>query len=151
MTEENAGYTVGEPDNDLLFILDNPFVKNVHHQKIFYSKEFYIAMYKLIHEQKKTYVEAYETLGFDISRLGKGRAEQAGKNAMERAKNNRLFTVDPSNYDGSIPLDAMPELSPEEERAYMKARIFYLESLLDTQKKIQSFLEENSISSKKNL
>ena len=69
---------------------------------------------------------------------------------MERAKNNRLFTVDPSNYDGSIPLNDMPDLAPEEERAYMKARILYLESLMDTQKKIQSFLEENSISSKRN-
>ena len=150
VTEENAGYTIAEPDSDLLFILDNPYVKNVHQQKIFYTKDFYIAMYKLIHDQKKTYVEAYEALGFDVSRLGRSRAEQAGKNAMERAKNNRLFTVDPSNYDGSIPLSDMPDLAPEEERAYMKARILYLESLMATQNKIQSFLEENSISSKRN-
>ena len=58
VTEENAGYTIAEPDSDLLFILDNPYVKNVHQQKIFYTKDFYIAMYKLIHDQKKTYVEA---------------------------------------------------------------------------------------------
>ena len=81
VTEENAGYTIAEPDSDLLFILDNPYVKNVHQQKIFYTKDFYIAMYKLIHDQKKTYVEAYEALGFDVSRLGRSRAEQAGKNA----------------------------------------------------------------------
>ena len=24
VTEENAGYTIAEPDSDLLFILDNP-------------------------------------------------------------------------------------------------------------------------------
>ena len=150
ITEENAGYVPGNPDDDLLFIMDNPYVRNVSRQKIFYTKDFYIAMYKLIHDQKKTYVEAYEALGFDVSRLGKSRAEQAGKNAMEKAKNNVLFTLDPSNYDGSIPLEKMPEMSPEEERAYMKARVLYLESLLDTQKKIHSFLEENSTSLKRN-
>ncbi len=151
INDENAGFIVNtEPDPQLIPLFDNPYVANIHHQKIFYSKDFYVAMYKRIHDEHMSYVQAYESLGFSVAKLGKTRAEQAGKKAMEKARQNKLFTVDPSSYDGSMSLDEMPALSPEEERAYMKARIIYLESMVEAQKKIPSVLEDIFTSSKKN-
>lgn len=151
INDENAGFIANtEPDPQLIPLFDNPYVANIHHQKIFYNKDFYVAMYKRIHDEHMTYVEAYESLGFSVAQLGKTRAEQAGKKAMEKARQNKLFTVDPSSYDGSMSLDEMPNLSPEEERAYMKARIVYLESMVEAQKKIPSLLEDIFTSSKKN-
>ena len=126
----------------MILLMDNVYVANIHHQKIFYTKDFYIAMYKRIHDEKMTYVQAYESLGFSVAQLGKTRAEQAGKKAMEKARQNKLFTVDPANYDGSQPMDEMPALNPEEQMAYMKARIIYLESLVEAQKKIPFILED---------
>ena len=102
-----------------------------------------MAMYKRITEEKMTYVEAYESLGFDCNVLGETRALQAGKNTMQKASENKLFTSDPVNYDGSVPLDSMPDLSLEEQNAYMVKRIIYLEAVVEAQKKIQSVLEEN--------
>lgn len=143
ITEENAARFVGnEPDPELIPLFDNQYVANIHHQKIFYTKDFYIAMYKRIHDENMSYVQAYESLGFSVEKLGKTRAEQAGKKAMEKARQNKLFTVDPSNYDGSQSLEEMPELSPEEKMAYMEARIIYLESLVEAQKKIPFILED---------
>ena len=143
INEENVARFVGsEPEPELIPLFDNEYVANIHHQKIFYTKDFYIAMYKRIHDEHMSYVQAYESLGFSVAQLGKTRAEQAGKKAMEKARQNKLFTVDPSNYDGSQSMDEMPQLSPEEERAYMKARIIYLESLVEAQKKIPSILED---------
>lgn len=61
---------------------------------------------------------------------------------MQKAKDNKLFTIDASNYDGSVSMEQMGTLSPEEERAYLKARNHYLEEMLLAQKKIRSELEE---------
>ena len=151
INDENAAYIYDtQPDPQLIPLFDNPYVANIHHQKIFYNKDFYVAMYKRIHDEHMTYVQASESLGFSVALLGKTRAEQAGKKAMEKARQNKLFTVDPASYDGSRPLDEMPDLSPEEERASMKARIIYLESMVEAQKKIPSLLEDIFSSSKKN-
>ena len=56
------------------------------------------------------------------------------------AEEGRLDTVDPSSYDGSVPRIKMGNLSPAEEMAYMKARITYLEKVIEFQKKIPSEL-----------
>ena len=40
------------------------------------------------------------------------------------------------------PFEQMGELTPEEERAYLKARTHYLEEMLIAQKKIRAELEE---------
>ena len=61
---------------------------------------------------------------------------------MQKAKDNKLFTVDESSYDGSVPREQMGDLTPEEERAYLIARNHYLEEMLLAQKKIRSELEE---------
>ena len=89
-----------------------------------------------------TYVQAYNALGFDTNILGEDRANAAGKRVMQKARDNKLFTIDETNYDGSVPREQMGNLTPEEERAYLIARNHYLEEMLLAQKKIQSELEE---------
>ena len=130
------------PDDKIIPFLDNEFVTGFKEDRLFYSKDFDIAMYKKIHDEGMTYVQAYNALGFDTNILGEDRANAAGKRVMHKARDNKLFTIDASNYDGSVPMEQMGNLSPEEERAYLKARNHYLEEMLLAQKKIRSELEE---------
>lgn len=130
------------PDDKIIPFLDNEFVTGFKEDRLFYSKDFDIAMYKKIKEEGMTYVQAYNALGFDTKVLGENRANAAGKRVMEKARQNKLFTIDESSYDGSVPRDEMGNLTPEEERAYLKARTRYLEEMLLAQKKIRSELEE---------
>ena len=67
---------------------------------------------------------------------------------MQMAAQNRLFTVDPSSYDGSVPREEMGDLAPEEELAYLKARNLYLEAIVEAQKKIPLLLADMYTSSK---
>ena len=135
------------PPDEIVPFLDNPYLDTFHGHTIVYHKEFYVAMYKKIHEEGMTYVEAYNALGFDTKILGENRANSAGKRVMQMARENKLFTVDPSNYDGSVPREEMGNLAPEEEIAYLKARNMYLEELVEAQKKIPSLLAEMYTSS----
>jgi len=136
------------PDKKIIPFLDNEFVIGFHNDKLHYSKDFDVAMYKKITEEGLTYVEAYNALGFDTEILGENRANAAGKRIMAKARDNKLFTIDESSYDGSVSREQMGELSPEEENAYLKARNHYLEEMLIAQKKMESELEEFIISSK---
>lgn len=130
------------PDDKIIPFLDNEFVAGFKEDRLFYSKDFDVAMYKKITEEGMTYVQAYNALGFDTEILGENRANAAGKRVMEKARQNKLFTIDEGSYDGSVPMDEMGKLSPEEERAYLRARTRYLEEMLQAQKKIRSELEE---------
>lgn len=130
------------PDDKIIPFLDNEFVTGFKEDRLFYSKDFDIAMYKKIHDEGMTYVQAYNALGFDTNILGEDRANAVGKRVMQKARDNKLFTIDASNYDGSVPMEQMGTLTPEEERAYLKARNHYLEEMLLAQKKIRSELEE---------
>ena len=100
------------PPDEIVPFLDNPFLDTFHGHTIVYHKEFYVAMYKKIHEEGMTYVEAYNALGFDTKILGENRANSAGKRVMQMARENKLFTVDPSNYDGSVPREEINKLYP---------------------------------------
>ena len=96
-------------------------------------------------------VAAYESLGFDTKVTGRERAYQAAKRAREKAASNRLYTVDPGSYDGSVsPEDMlkMADLSKDELIAYLKARNYYMEALVEAQKKTRSVLEDILSSSK---
>ena len=135
------------PPDEIVPFLDNPFLDTFHGHTIVYHKEFYVAMYKKIHDENMTYVQAYNALGFDTKILGENRANAAGKRVMQMARANKLFTVSPSSYDGSVPPEEMGKLAPEEEIAYLKARNMYLEELVEAQKKIPSLLEEMLTSS----
>lgn len=125
------------PADEIIPFLDNPFLKDFNGQNIIYTKDFYVAMYKKISEEQMTYVAAYNSLGFSTAALGEDRANSAGKRAMQMAREERLFTVNPANYDGSVPREAMGTMSPQEELAYLKARNIYLEELVTCQKKIR--------------
>lgn len=143
-----AGDGMEMPPEEIRPFLDNPFLQDFHGHTIVYSKDFYVAMYKKIHDEHMTYVEAYNALGFNTKILGENRATSAGKRVMQMARTNRLFTIDPSSYDGSVPREDMGNLAPEEELAYLRARNTYLEELVEAQKKIPSLLAEMLTSSK---
>ena len=130
------------PDDKIIPFLDNAFVTGFKEDRLFYSTDFDVAMYKKITEEGMTYVQAYNALGFDTAVLGTDRANAAGKRVMEKARNNKLFTIDETSYDGSVPLEQMGAMTPEEERAYLRARTRYLEEMIIAQKKIRSALEE---------
>ena len=45
------------PDDKIIPFLDNEFVTGFKEDRIFYSKDFDIAMYKKIHDEGMTYVQ----------------------------------------------------------------------------------------------
>lgn len=128
---------------------ENEFVDELEPktQKITYSKSFYIVMAKLM-KNGKSAVEAYEACGFDVSRLGEDRAYAAARKAKKMASRPD-YGLDPGDYDGSVPREMMGDLTPEELAAYNQARVYYLERVIELQKKIPSILEEYLTSSKK--
>ncbi len=82
-----------------------------------------------------TSIEAYESLGFDTKKLGKNCAQSAQPSAQDRKRRTGEFEPKAENYDGSIPIEEMPEMSLEEKVAYQEARIRYLEDYVEFQKK----------------
>ena len=126
--------------------LENEFVADYRKGRIIYSKDFYVALYKKIQEGM-TYVQAFEALGFSTKVLGTDRANACGKRAVQMAKEGTLNTVDPSSYDGSVPMEKMGKMTPEEEMAYLKARNIYLETIFEIKKKTLSELLEKPVSS----
>lgn len=126
---------------------DNEFVEDLHGNNIIYTKDFYVVLYKKL-EAGMDPLAAYEAMGFSVAELGKDRAYAAARRARELGQKGD-YTIDPGNYDGSVPREKMGELSRDEELAYMKARTLYLESMLELQKKMPSILEEALTYSKK--
>ena len=128
---------------------DNEFVAELDLEKckIIYTKDFYIALYKKL-ELGLNPVEAYESLGFNTKELGTNRAYNAARHARERVSKTG-YTVDPANYDGSVPRELMGDLTPAEEVAYLRARNIYLESIIEAQKKMPELLLESLMFLKK--
>ncbi len=152
LTDNSGKYRYSDgsdrPDDRIIPFLDNPFVAGFKEDRLYYTKDFDVALYKKIHDEGMTYVEAYNALGFDTKILGEDRANAVGKRVVQKARDHKLFTTDESSYDGSVSREEIGDLSPDEERAYLKARIHYLEEMLLAQKKIQYELAEMSTSSK---
>ena len=124
---------------------DNDFVKDYDFEtnKIYYTKDFYIVMNKLL-SLGKSPVQVYNFLGFDTKILGEDRAYAAAKRAKEFAlKPNYGLNI--GDYDGSVPRDKMGKLTYEEENAYIRARNLYLEKAHEVKKKILSQLAEKGI------
>lgn len=119
---------------------DNDFVEDLNGSRLIYTKDFYIALHKKL-EASMGAVEAYKSLGFDVNALGKERAYAAAQRAKAMEIDD-MYTIDPSNYDGSATREMMGDLTPQEELAYLKARNIYLEELVELQKKMPSELEE---------
>ncbi len=130
---------------------DNPYVESVTSKGIQYTRSFYAKMYELMEKKGMTAIAAYTALGFDVEILGKDRANSAGRHAKEMAASSFGFTVNPANYDGSIPSSKMDfsNMTMEEIYAYMQARIHYTEALLDVIKKNKSSSEERTSSLKR--
>lgn len=149
MRKENNQNLFEIPPKYLWKTMDNDFVKEFRNNKIYYTKDFYIAMHKEI-EAGKTYVEAYESLGFNIKETGIERANAAGKRAEKMAKEGKLNTAEVSSYDGSVPLEKMKHLNDQEKLAYLQARVIYLEAAAEIKKKFLQELAASSSISKSN-
>ena len=119
---------------------DNDFVEDLNGSRLIYTKDFYIALHKKL-EAGMGAVEAYKSLGFDVNALGKERAYAAAQRAKAMEIDD-MYTIDPSNYDGSATREMMWDLTTQEELAYLKARNIYLEELVELQKKMPLELEE---------
>lgn len=127
--------------------LDTSFVEGYKNGKIIYSNDFYVAMYKQI-QSGMTYVEAYKSLGFNIAKTGKDRANSAGKRAVQMAEEGKLDTTKASTYYGGTPLEDMPPLNKEEKLAYLEARVMYLEHIEKAKKTIMQELQGKIFDSK---
>lgn len=119
-------------------LLANEYVVRFENNRITYSRDFHIEMYRRIHDLRMTYVQAYEDLGFDVGLLGTNRANAAGRRTMEMYRSNRLFAADPGDWDGTVPMGEMGDLPPEQELAYLRARNLYLEAVVKALKKTPS-------------
>lgn len=118
------------------------YVESYFKSNITYTRKFYKEMYRLIMQEKKTAKEAYELLGFDTAIFGEDRAKAAAQRAKEMAGKDGRFSVSPGKYNGSISADEMGSFDdPEEQIAYLKARMIYLETVLDAEKKTNMMLE----------
>ena len=124
---------------------NNDFVDDIDtkNMKFIYSKDFYVALAKLLKEGKSP-VEAYEALGFDTKIVGENRAYKAAQKAKALASKPN-YGINPEDYDGSIERDKMGDMTIEEEAAYLKARVLYLEKVVEFQKKIPSILAAKGI------
>ena len=96
---------------------DNDFVEDLNGSRLIYTKDFYIALHKKL-EAGMGAVEAYKSLGFDVNALGKERAYAAAQRAKAMEIDD-MYTIDPSNYDGSATREMMGDLTPQEELAYL--------------------------------
>ena len=74
--------------------------------------------------------------------VGSGIGKTSGRGHKGQKARNGEFEPKSDNFDGSVPIKEMPEMSLEEKVAYQEARIRYLEDYVEFQKKMPSILEE---------
>ena len=122
---------------------ENKYVSSVHGDKIYYTDEFYRALYDALHAGKNP-VEAYESLGFNAEELGENRAFAAAQRVAKKAEDG---FVKMDEFDGTKPRSAYGKLTPDQEIAYFKARNLYLKMLIRIEKKKQFELEMSRIRS----
>ena len=120
---------------------ENPYVREIHGNKIKYTYEFYRAMYDRLKEGD-SYMEAMTSLGFDVQALGKDRVKSAGQRAREMGEQGNFHDLHPERFDGSKPLtvDELRALSREDLTDRVLARNLYLEAARAYEKKTQSRL-----------
>ena len=112
-TSPVAGANEKDIDPVLRPYLDNPYVKDIVGEKIFYRGAFYCEMYKLIESGEKA-EDAYVALGFDVGVLGTNRASCAARRAKEKARNNTLRMDDDETEELSeVQNQKEEEMSPE--------------------------------------
>lgn len=108
---------------------------------LYYTDDFYPAMYEKITQEGMSYVEAYRALGFDTDVLTEARANSAGTRAVKKMANKKFFDKNPADYDSDTTFADMMkkcasgEMSRDDLYANMAARLIVLESMNDTLKK----------------
>ena len=102
---------------------------------IMYTEYFYSQMNKLM-DAGKSAAAAYEELGFAVDMFGLNRAEQAGKNARIRARNQGGYRFTARN--GAVPLSENKDfvsMPPEVKVDYLISKLIYMDELLEISKK----------------
>lgn len=74
-------------------------VKVYNDGRIRYSDRFYDEMYRLVHDEGRTYIEAYNELGYSTDVLGIKRAEQAGFRSIRHAMEKAMHSEDIEGHD----------------------------------------------------
>lgn len=125
---------------------DNRYVKGITNDNgIMYTDEFYALLYRKL-ESGDTSIKAYSSFGFDTNILGENRAYAACKRAKEKAvepKKNIKYV------NGTVPMNEMGPMTPEEELTYLRSRVHVLENMLDCKKKRPDIYQMAFPSSKK--
>ena len=114
---------------------------------IMYTEYFYSQMNKLM-DEGKTAAAAYEELGFAIDVFGLNRAEQAGKNARIRARNQAgyRFTA-PGGAVSLSEVEDFASLPPEVNVPKDKSAEFRRTDLSDPEGQVHSILTNESTES----
>lgn len=108
----------------------NPYYAGHKGNQIIYTDDFYIEMYKKATLEGKTYVMAYNELGFDTAVLGEPRANAVGMRVMNMADEHKLFKIDFSKVEsGKTDFGIVPE----QEVIYLLCeRVDYMRRLLES-------------------
>ena len=121
---------------------NHPYVRIIaNNGNIYYTEEFYSAMYEKIKGENMTYVEAYNALGFDTAVLTEARANSAGTRAVKMMEKKKLFEKSPADFDSDTTFEEMVkkcvsgEMTRDELYANMAARLIVLEEMNKTLKK----------------
>ena len=121
---------------DNMAYVGHPYVRTVaSNGDLYYTDEFYSAMYEKITRDGMTYVEAYNALGFNTAILTEARANAAGTRAVKMIQKKKLFEKNIADYDSDTPFDEMVrkclagEMTRDELYANMAARIIVLEEV----------------------
>ena len=109
---------------------ENPYYAGHKGNQIIYTDDFYIEMYKKATLEGKTYVTAYNELGFDTAVLGEPRANAVGMRVMNMADEHKLFKIDFSKVESGM-TDC--GIVPEQEVMYLLGeRVEYMRRLLES-------------------
>ena len=87
---------------------DNPYVDYIEKNgSIHYTYKCYKALYnKIVHGQMER-LAAYESLGFDISVVGRDRAKQAAYRAVKMGE--KVIQKNPADYDSTLTVNEILE------------------------------------------
>ncbi|MBQ1347909.1 MAG: DDE-type integrase/transposase/recombinase [Aeriscardovia sp.] len=121
----------------------NPYVRRIATDRIYYTEGFFTDLVELL-DNGRSPLEAYETLGFPVDKLGKERAYKAAKHARERKEKQAEAHFSLGDYDGTVPLaDMMAQwgkpVCQTQWEAYLMARVIAMEKREEALKKKDIF------------
>lgn len=109
----------------------NPYFAGHKKDQIIFTYEFYLEMYRKITVEGKTYVEAYNELGFDTKLLGEPRATAVGMRIMKMAAEHKLFRINFSKLNDlkDVPDDEVVYLLCEREE-FLRQLLFSVKEVM---------------------